>query len=178
MRIEGVWVEDGVGQELRLVQRLESWSLSAPGVFQFNMPVLRTLVTVDEGILDYHRPAISSCELLCLSSSLSEAASVLDLVVWAHSARHAQDMACEEVLGAAEVNVERVRFLVARVEEGFGGGDEEDLDGVLLAEALSGELQGRKGGIRGAGLASTGWGVRSGRKPVRRDSGREAFNRH
>ena len=32
--------------------------------------------------------------------------------------------------------------------------------------------------VRGAGLAGTGWGVHYGRRPVRRDSAREAFNRH
>jgi hypothetical protein len=35
-----------------------------------------------------------------------------------------------------------------------------------------------RGRIRGVGRESTGWGEHYGRKPVRRDSAREAFNRH
>jgi hypothetical protein len=38
--------------------------------------------------------------------------------------------------------------------------------------------EGNRGRIRGVERESTGWGVHYGRKPVRRDSAREAFNRH
>lgn len=47
---------------------------------------------------------------------------------------------------------------------------------LALALAASKMPSGRR--LRGAGLAGTGWGVHCGRRPVRRDSGREAFNRH
>lgn len=87
----------------------------------------RTLVAVDEGILDNHRAAVGSGELLGLAARLAEAAGVSDLVVGAHAARDAQDMAGEELFGAAEVGVRRARVLVARGEEDLGGGDEEDL---------------------------------------------------
>jgi hypothetical protein len=69
---------------------------------------LRTLIAVNIGILDYHCPSIRGRELLCLASRLSEATVVLDLVVRARSTRHAQHMACEKVLRAAEVNVRGV----------------------------------------------------------------------
>jgi hypothetical protein len=54
---------------------------------------LRTFVTVYEGILDYHRPAIRGCELLRLAPCLPEAPCVLDMVIRAHAAGYAQDMA-------------------------------------------------------------------------------------
>ena len=88
---------------------------------------MRTLVAVNECVLDYHRATVRGCELLRLSPRLPEAAAVLDMVVGAHAARHAQHMAREEVFGAAEVNVRGIRFFVARAEQDFGRGDEQDL---------------------------------------------------
>jgi hypothetical protein len=94
---------------------------------------VRTFIAVYEGILDNHRPPVRGCELLGLPPGLPEAPCVLDLVVGAHAAWHAQHMAGEEVLGAAEVGVRGVCFLVAGGEEDFGGGDEEHLDAHSLS---------------------------------------------
>jgi hypothetical protein len=69
---------------------------------------LRTFVTVDESILDYHRPAICGCKLLRLPPRLPETTRVLDMIVWSHSTRYAQHMACKEVFGAAKVDVRGV----------------------------------------------------------------------
>jgi hypothetical protein len=54
---------------------------------------LRTLVAVDECILDYHRPSICCRELLCLPPRLPECTGVLDMIVGAHATRYTQYMA-------------------------------------------------------------------------------------
>lgn len=119
-------------QQLGLVQRLETCSLSALDVPPSTMR-LRTLVAVDEGILDNHRPAVCRRELLGLAPRLAEAACVLDVVVGANPARHAQHMARKKVVGSAEVGVRRVRVGVARGQEDFGRGDQQYLRRALSA---------------------------------------------
>jgi hypothetical protein len=91
--VECVRVEDGIGQELRLVQRLESCTLSAPIILIHVRPHVHTFVAIDECIFDNHRAAIRRSVLLRLAPRLPEAARVLDLVVWADAARHPQHMA-------------------------------------------------------------------------------------
>jgi len=69
---------------------------------------MRTFVAIDEGILDYHRPAICSGKLLRLPPRFPETTRVLGMIVRPHSAGYAQHMACEEVFGTAEVDVRDV----------------------------------------------------------------------
>jgi hypothetical protein len=42
-------------------------------------------------------------------------------------------MASQEVFGAAEIGIRGIRVFVARGEEDFGGGNQENLAGALLA---------------------------------------------
>jgi hypothetical protein len=94
---------------------------------------VHTFVAVYEGILDNDSAPVGGGELLRLAPGLPETACIPDVVVWADAARHSQHMAGEKVLGAAEVGVRCVCLLVARGEEHFGGGDEEDLDAPSLS---------------------------------------------
>jgi hypothetical protein len=94
LRIEGIRVEDGVGQELGLVQRLESCVMLAPEhVLWARRARMRTFVAVYECVLDDDGPPVGGCELLRLAPGLPEAACIPDMVVWAHAARHSQHMA-------------------------------------------------------------------------------------
>lgn len=119
-------------------QRDESRHLSQP---------LRTLVAVDEGVLDDYGAAVGSGELLGLAARLAEAGGIPDVVVGADAAGDAQDMAGEELFGAAEVGVGGARVLVARADEDVGGGDEEDV--VLRGRALAGECTAEEGAQEG-----------------------------
>jgi hypothetical protein len=88
-----------------LIERLEACILLAPIALCPLHVCLCTFIAVYEGILDYHRPAISGCELLGLPAGLPETARIFDMPIGAHSPWNAQHMARKEVFGPAEVNV-------------------------------------------------------------------------
>lgn len=93
----------------------------------------RTLVAVYEGIFDNYCSAICGGELLCLAPRFPEATRVPEVAVGPRAAWDAQNMAGEEVFGTAEVGIRRVRFLVARGQEGLSRRDQKDLGAGMLA---------------------------------------------
>ena len=115
-----------------MVERLEACTVSARWA-PWSARGLRTFVAVDEGILDDHGAPVRRGELLRLAARLPEAAGVPDVVVGAHAARDAQHMAGKELFGATEVGIRAAGVFVARADEHFGRGDEEDLSHAQLA---------------------------------------------
>lgn len=81
-----------------------------------------TFITVNEGILDYHRTSICGGVLLRLPPALAERR-IFAIGARRDASRHAEDMARKELFGADQVGIVHMALAVSSVEENVGGGD-------------------------------------------------------
>ena len=85
--------------------------------------LLKTFITVDDVLFQDHRPAIHGRISLCLPPALTDT----PLFYGDGTGEDAENVAAQEVLIFALVGIAFASLAILSVQEGFGGGNQEDI---------------------------------------------------